>query len=71
MATQEDRLFFEVRSLPTKEKVRILQALLADLDTTDPSIDRIWTEEAHRRLEAYKTGKLGTISYEDLMARYR
>ena len=34
-------------------------------------IDRIWVVEARKRWQAYKTGKLETMSYEQVMERYR
>jgi hypothetical protein len=36
----------------------------------DPEIDRIWADEARKRWAAYKAGRIPTVSYEDLMAKY-
>ena len=43
----------------------------ADLDKPDPEIDRVWAEEARKRWEAYKAGRIPTVSYEAVMAKYR
>jgi putative addiction module component (TIGR02574 family) len=70
MATNADRLVSEIRSLPNEEKIRVLDALLTDLHQPDPEIDAAWAVEARRRWEAYKAGRLATISYEELMSQY-
>ena len=70
MATNTDKLVSEIRSLPNEEKIRVLDALLTDLHQLDPEIDAAWAAEARRRWEAYKEGRLGSISYEELMSQY-
>jgi putative addiction module component len=70
MATQADRLVSEIRALPDEEKLRVLNAILTDLDKPDQEIDRIWAIEARKRWESYKAGRLQSVSYEDLMRKY-
>ena len=70
MATQADKLASEIRALPAEEKLRLLDAILTDLDKRDPEIDRVWATEARKRWIAYKAGGLPTVSYEELMAKY-
>lgn len=70
MATQADRLVSEIRALPEEEKLRLLDAILTDLDKPDPEIDHVWAVEARKRWTAYKAGRLPTVSYEELMAKY-
>ena len=71
MATETDKLVTEIRALPAEEKLRLLDVLLSDLDKPDPMIDQIWANEARKRWNAYKTGKLQTVSYEELIKRYK
>ena len=71
MATETDKLVTEIRALPAEEKLRLLDVLLSDLDKPDPIIDQIWANEARKRWNAYKTGKLQTVSYEELIKRYK
>ena len=66
-----DKLVSEIRGLPDVEKVRLVDAILTDLDKPDPEIDRIWAEEARKRWAAYKSGQLSSVSYEEVMAKYR
>lgn len=70
MTTRAESLVSEIRSLPEEEKLKVLDALLTDLDTRDTEIDQVWAREARKRWEAYKDGKVSAVSYEDLMAKY-
>jgi putative addiction module component (TIGR02574 family) len=70
MATQADKLVTEILALPDEEKLRVLNAILTDLDKPDPEIDRVWAEEARRRWDSYKAGHLQTVSYEELMSKH-
>jgi len=70
MATQADRLVTEIRALPDEEKLRVLDAILTDLDKPDQEIDQVWAEEARKRWSRYKAGNLQTVSYEELMRKY-
>ena len=71
MTISADRLVSEIRALPEEDKLRLLDAILTDLDRPDPSIDQIWAIEARKRWQAYKKGQLATVSYDELMAKYR
>lgn len=70
MATQADKLVTEIRALPDEEKLRVLDAILTDLDKPDQEIDQVWAEEARKRWDSYKAGRLQTVSYEELMRKY-
>ena len=70
MSTRTENLVSEIKSLPEEEKLKVLDALLTDLDNRDSEVDQIWAAEAGRRWTAYKAGELETISYKDLMAKY-
>lgn len=59
MSTSTDKLASEIKDLPDAEKLRLVDAILADLDKPDPEIDRIWADEARNRWASYK--KLGTF----------
>jgi putative addiction module component (TIGR02574 family) len=71
MAKSVDKLAKEIRDLPDVEKLRLLDAILTDLDKPDPEIDRVWAEEARKRWVAYKAGKVPTVSYDAVMAKHR
>jgi putative addiction module component (TIGR02574 family) len=71
MAKSVDKIVQEIRELPDIEKLRLVDAILTDLDKPDPEIDRVWAEEARKRWAAYKAGKVPTVSYESVMAKHR
>ena len=70
MSIATDKLTSEVQALSDIEKLRLVYTILADLDRPDPELDRIWADEARKRWTAYKEGKIPTVSYEELMAKY-
>ncbi|MEO6163334.1 MAG: addiction module protein [Candidatus Binatia bacterium] len=68
MAKNVNDITEEIRKLSDVEKLRLLETILSDLD---PEIDRVWADEARKRWSDYKAGKVPTISYESVMAKYR
>ncbi|MCR4292256.1 MAG: addiction module protein [Candidatus Kuenenia sp.] len=62
MATIYKELEVKIRSLSDTEKLKLVHSILTQLDRPDPEIDRIWTEEARNRWQAYKAGKLEAFS---------
>jgi putative addiction module component (TIGR02574 family) len=71
MSTSAEELVSQIKDLPDTEKLRLVDAILNDLDKPDPEIERIWATEAKKRWAAYKAGGIPTISYEEVMAKYR
>lgn len=71
MAKTVDKLAAEIHDLPDVEKLRLVDAILTDLDRPDPEIDRVWAEEARERWTAYKAGRVPTVSYETVMSKHR
>jgi len=71
MAKKVDKLTEKIHELPDIEKLRLVDAILKDLDKPDPEIDRVWAVEARKRWAAYKAGRAPTVSYESVMAKHR
>ena len=71
MKTTPEKLSAEIKSLSDVEKLRIVDAILTDLDKPDPEIDRIWADEARKRWTAYKAGRIPSVSYQDVMKKHR
>jgi putative addiction module component (TIGR02574 family) len=67
----KDKLVEEIQLLPDVEKLKLLDAILEDLDRPDPAIDRVWAEEARKRWQAYKAGRVAATPYETVMAKHR
>jgi putative addiction module component (TIGR02574 family) len=68
MARTKDDLYVRIHSLPDLEKLRLVDEILTQLDKPDLELDRIWAEEARKRWDAYKAGRLKTVSHEEVMA---
>jgi putative addiction module component (TIGR02574 family) len=71
MSTTADKLASEIKALTDIEKLRLVDAILTDLDKPDPEIDHIWADEARKRWAAYKAGLIPSVSYEEVMAKHR
>lgn len=52
--------------LKPDEKYRVVEGLLNSLDVPDSQLDEIWVDEAERRLNAYREGRLGSVSMEEI-----
>lgn len=71
MTKATEKIAADINSLTDVEKLHLVDEILDNLDKPDPEIDRIWAEEARQRWEAYKKGKIQTLSYQDVMSKYK
>ncbi|OGV75287.1 MAG: addiction module protein [Lentisphaerae bacterium RIFOXYB12_FULL_65_16] len=60
-----------VRELPDVERLSLVDTILADLDRPGPEIDGVWAKEVRERRAAYRTGRLASRPFAEVMARYR
>ena len=51
--------------LKASERYVLLELLHQSLDKPNPEIDRVWQEEALRRLQAYDEGRLECVSMQE------
>lgn len=65
MGTRE--LVEQALRLDPTERLELVDEVLHSLDRPDPTIDRVWLEEAERRLAAYRAGKVRGIPAEDIV----
>ena len=59
----------QAKGLKPEEKFMIVEGLLKSLDEPDRKIDEIWAEEAEKRLNAYRNGRLEGISMEEVFRK--
>lgn len=71
MLTLEKPIMRKIEMLPDLEKLQLIDVLWEQLDHPDPEIDKIWADEARARRQAYKDGALKTVSYEEVMSKYK
>jgi putative addiction module component (TIGR02574 family) len=72
MATTSDRVFEEALSLPVDVRLSLVERLLASLNLPiDEEIDRLWAEEAERRVSQIEEGKVKLVPGEEVFNRIR
>ncbi len=72
MGTAADNIFEEALSLPADERAGLVEKLLQSLNLpTQAEIDRLWAEEAERRVSQIEAGKVELIPGEQVFARIR
>ena len=52
--------------LKPQERILLLEGLLHSLDEPNKDLESIWSEEAKRRLSAYRNGKIKGLKFEDV-----
>jgi putative addiction module component (TIGR02574 family) len=59
-----------VLNLPLADRAILANDLLASLETLkEEEIEALWVQEAEARYEAYKQGKIGSLSMEEAMRK--
>jgi len=72
MATTNDRVIEEALSLPADARLSLVEKLLTSLNLPiDEEIDRIWAEEAERRVSQIEEGKVKLVAGEEVFAKIR
>lgn len=52
--------------LGTNERFLIVEGLLNSIDEPNVSLDKIWSDEAEKRLNTYREGRLEGIPIEEI-----
>ena len=72
MSTVSDKIMDEVLSLPADARMSLVEKLLASLNLpTQSEIDRVWAEEAERRVAQIDRGEVELIPGEEVFAKLR
>lgn len=61
----------EIQAMTPLEKIHLIDELLLSLDMPNKEIDKIWAEEAEKRIKAYDEGKIKAIPVEEVFAKYK
>lgn len=56
--------------LKPDERFSMIEALLRSLDTPDAALDELWADEAEKRLQAYRAGKLAGVPFDEVFAEH-
>ena len=72
MQKTHDRIIDEALSLPANLRLSLIEKLQESLNQTiDPEIDRLWANEAERRISQIEEGNAQWVSGEEVFARIR
>ena len=70
MSKQIEDLLAETMQLDLEDRARLAGRLLLSLeDLNDSEVERLWLEEAERRLVEYRQGKVKGVPAEDVFRR--
>jgi putative addiction module component (TIGR02574 family) len=64
-------IFSKALKLRPFERAQLAEGLLESLDEPDQKINSIWEQEALKRYEKYKRGKVRAKDIEKVLKRYR
>jgi len=71
MLTANHLIISQIEVMPNNEKLQLVDMILTQVNNLDSKVESWWAEEAKSRWEAYKQGKLKTVSYDEVMEKYR
>jgi len=72
MSSAVAKVLEQTKKMSHKEKAEVAKALLYELDSEAESTDeveKVWLEEVKRRREEIISGKVKTLSHQELMAK--
>ena len=64
MGTKE--LLEQALQLAPEERFKLVEGIMRSIDAPDADLDAIWAEEAEKRLEAYREGRLPGVPMEEI-----
>ena len=65
------KLFKKALQLRPAEKLQLVGWLAQSLNRPDEKIEQIWADEAEKRYQALKKGKVKTIPLDEIIQRYK
>ena len=72
MTTTNDRVIDEALSLPSNVRLSLVEKLLTSLNLPiDKEINRLWAEEAERRVSQIEEGKAKLVPGDEVFAKIR
>jgi len=72
MATTRDRVIEEALSLPADVRLGLVEKLLTSLNLPiDAEIDRLWAEEAERRVSQIEASEVKLVPGEEVFSKIR
>lgn len=70
MTSAAAKLLEAASRLPAREKLELVDRLIAELDVPDPAIESLWADEAQKRSAAVKRGDMGVKPLDEVLRKY-
>ncbi len=70
MSVEAKKILEQALHLSQCERAVVAEGLLSSLDRPDSTIDELWAKEAEARLDAAERGEMGTVSEQEVFAKY-
>ena len=67
----KEELKQKILNLKSCDKIKLVELIMESLDKPDQEIEAKWVKESEKRYDAYKAGKLKSISYQEVMDRLK
>ncbi len=72
MITVADKVYDKALSLPANDRIGLVERLLSSLNLpTQPEIDKLWADEAERRVTQIDNGEVEVVPGESVFERIR
>lgn len=72
MTAMPDRIIEEALSLPADIRLNLVEKLITSLNLPiDEDINRLWAEEAERRISQIEAGEVRLVSGEEVFSKIR
>ena len=71
MRTELKEILEEALALPPRERANLIDHLLSSLDEPSEYIDSLWRKEVEDRIDAYRSGKMKSVSLDEVLSRHR
>jgi putative addiction module component (TIGR02574 family) len=71
MSGETQEMLDRALKLSEGDRALLIDELLSSIDEAEEAIDARWQQEVEDRLQAYRDGKLSTVSLEQVLAKYQ
>ena len=71
MSEHAEAVLKQALTLSLKDRLTLVEKLLASLDQSDPVIDQLWATEAEDRISDYEAGEIETVPAQEVFKKFK
>jgi putative addiction module component (TIGR02574 family) len=68
---QKNEIYHTVKSLPLRDRVKLVDFIYSTFDKPDESIELAWNKECKSRVKAVKSGKMKLVSADKVLSKFK